>query len=111
MAAKKITVSVISDLTTDQRVIRICSTLQAMGFNVFVIARSFNDSLPLDTYPFEATRIHCYFRKGIMQYAEFNFKLFLKLLFCNTDYLLANDLDVLIPNYAVSKMQIGRAHV
>ncbi len=105
MAAKKITVSVISDLTTDQRVIRICSTLQNMGFNVSVIARSFKDSLPLDNYPFEATRIKCFFRKGVMQYVEFNCKLLLKLLFCKTDYLLANDLDVLIPNYVVEKMR------
>ena len=105
MSAKTITVSVISDLTTDQRVIRICATLQQMGFNVSVIARSFKDSLPLDEYPFKTTRIKCFFRKGIMQYAEFNCKLFLKLLFYKTDYLLANDLDVLIPNYAVSKMK------
>ena len=105
MAAKTITVSVISDLTTDQRVIRICSTLQKMGFNIFVIARSFRDSLPLENYPFQAARINCFFRKGIMQYAEFNCKLFIKLLFCRTDYFLANDLDVLIPNYAISKMK------
>ena len=105
MSAKTITVSVISDLTTDQRVIRICATLQKMGFNVFVIARCFNDSLPLDEYPFKATRIKCFFRKGIMQYAEFNFKLFCKLLFCKTDYLLANDLDVLIPNFIAGKIK------
>jgi hypothetical protein len=75
MSAKKITVSVISDLTTDQRVIRICTTLQQMGFDVLVIARHFNNSLALDSYNFKAKRIKCYFRKGIMQYAEFNFKL------------------------------------
>lgn len=102
---KKITVSVISDLTTDQRVIRICTTLQQMGFNVKVIARCFNDSLPLDKYVFEATRIKCYFRKGILQYAEFNFKLFIKLLFAKTDFFLANDLDVLVPNYILSKLR------
>lgn len=105
MSAKTITVSVISDLTTDQRVIRICTTLQKMGFNVFVIARAFNDSLPLDEYPFTATRIKCHFRKGILQYAEFNFKLFIKLVFCKTDYFLANDLDTLIPNYIISKLR------
>lgn len=105
MSSKTITVSVISDLTTDQRVIRISATLQKMGFNVSVIARSFKNSLPLDVYPFKATRIQCFFRKGIMQYAEFNFKLFFKLMFCKTDYLLANDLDVLIPNYFISKLQ------
>lgn len=105
MAAKKITVSVISDLTTDQRVIRISSTLQQMGFDVTVIARKFGDSLPLDPYIFKARRMHCYFRKGILQYAEFNLKLFFRLLFCKTDYLLANDLDALLPNYLVSKFR------
>jgi glycosyltransferase involved in cell wall biosynthesis len=103
--AKKITVSVTSDLTTDQRVIRICTTLQQMGFTVHVIARGFSNSLPLDTYNFSAQRIKCYFKKGVMQYAEFNFKLFLKLAFVKTDYFLANDLDVLIPNYMLSRLR------
>ena len=101
--AKKITVSVISDLTTDQRVIRISSTLKEMGFDVHVIARSFKNSLPLDHYPFSASRIRCWFNKGFLQYAEFNLKLFFKLLSCPTDYFLANDLDVLLPNYLVSR--------
>ncbi|MFT3980895.1 MAG: glycosyltransferase [Ferruginibacter sp.] len=94
----------ISDLTTDQRVIRICTTLQQMGFDVTVIARAFHNSLPLDSYPFQAKRIRCFFRKGFMQYAEFNFKLFWKILFSKTDYLLANDLDALLPNYLVSRL-------
>ncbi len=105
MASKKITVSVISDLTTDQRVIRICTTLQQMGFEVLVFARSFNKSLPLDEYLFKATRIKCIFRKGILQYAEFNFKLFWRLLFAKTDYFLANDLDALIPNFIIGKLR------
>ena len=103
MKRKHIAVSVISDLVTDQRVIRICNTLQQAGFNVTVIARTFSNSLPLDKYLFRAERIHCYFRKGMLQYAEFNLKLFWKLLFMQTDYLLANDLDTLIPNYVLSK--------
>jgi glycosyltransferase involved in cell wall biosynthesis len=103
MNKKRIAVSVISDLTTDQRVIRICNTLQQMGFEVTVIARGFNNSLPLEKYFFSAKRIRCFFRKGILQYAEFNWKLFWKLLFIKTDYFLANDLDVLIPNYLISK--------
>ena len=100
---KKITVSVISDLTTDQRVIRICNTLYSMGFDVTVIARCFANSLPLDTYLFKATRIKCFYNKGVLQYAEFNIKLFFRLLFTKTDFFLANDLDTLIPNYIISK--------
>jgi len=102
MKRKIIMVSVISELTTDQRVIRISSTLQEMGFDVKLIARKFSDSLPLDNYNFKAKRIRCFFRKGFMQFAEFNTKLFFHLLFCKTDYLLANDLDSLVPNYVIS---------
>ena len=105
MAKKTITVSVISELTTDQRVIRICTTLYRMGFDVKVIARQFSDSLPLDTYPFKAERLYCYFKKGFLQFAEFNTKLFFKLLFVKTDYFLANDLDALVPNYIVSRLK------
>ncbi|MCF3107933.1 glycosyltransferase [Niabella sp. CC-SYL272] len=103
MKRKRITVSVISEITTDQRVIRICATLREMGFDVFLIGRAFGNSLPLGTYTFHARRMRCYFRKGVLQYAEFNLRLFFRLLFCKTDYLLANDLDTLAPNYIVSK--------
>ena len=105
MAKKLITVSVISELTTDQRVIRICNTLQEMGFEVTVIARKFSNSLPLDRYSFKARLIRCYFRKGFLQYAEFNMKLFFKLLFSKTDYILSNDLDTLVPNYIISLLR------
>lgn len=100
---KRITVSVISELTTDQRVLRICSTLHEMGFEIRLIGREFGNSLPLGNYAFPATRIRCFFSKGFLQFAEFNTRLFFKLLFCKTDYLLANDLDVLVPNYLVGK--------
>ncbi len=83
---KKITLSVITDLATDQRVIRIGTSLQKMGFDVHVIARELRNSLPLESYPFTAQRFRCYFEKGTLQYAEFMIKLFLHLLFTKTDY-------------------------
>lgn len=102
---KKITVSVITDLATDQRVIRICTTLQNMGFDVHVFARKLPKSLPLETYLFHSTRFRCYFTRGAMQYTEFMTKLFFRLLFTRTDYFLANDLDSLLPNYLVSRLR------
>lgn len=102
---KKITVSVITDLATDQRVIRICTTLQTMGFDVHVVARELPGSLPLETYAFTASRLRCFFSKGTMQYAEFMTRLFLRLFFTKTDYLLSNDLDTLLPNYIISKLR------
>jgi glycosyltransferase involved in cell wall biosynthesis len=76
-----------------------------MGFEVCVIARAFKDSLPLAGYPFKAERIKCFFRRGFLQYAEFNTRLFFRLLFRRTDYFLANDLDTLVPNYLVSRLR------
>lgn len=102
---KKIVVSVISDLVTDQRVIRISESLQAMGFDVSVIARELSDSLPTGQYSFTLKRLRCYFRRGVMQYLEFNLRLLVALLFVKTDYLLANDLDTLLPNYLVSRLR------
>ncbi|TXH20918.1 MAG: glycosyltransferase [Chitinophagaceae bacterium] len=105
MKKKKIIVSVISELTTDQRVIRICTTLEQMGFEVFVIARALKGAMPLGEYKFKASRISCFFKKGILAYTEFNIKLFIKLLFSKTDFLLANDLDTLTPNFIISKIK------
>lgn len=102
---KKIIVSVITDLATDQRLIRICSTLAHMGFEVHVLARKLRDSLPLEQYPFQVTRFRCYFTRGTLQYAEFMTRLFFRLLFKRTDYFLANDLDTLLPNYLVSRLR------
>ena len=102
---KKITLSVITDLATDQRVIRIAESLHKMGFEVHVIARRLRHSLPLESYSFSSQRIRCYFEKGTLQYAEFMAKLLLNLLFTKTDYLLANDLDTLLPNFLVSKLR------
>ena len=49
--------------------------------------------------------MHLFFTKGACFYAEYNFRLFLLLLFRKTDVLLANDLDALTANYLASKIK------
>jgi glycosyltransferase involved in cell wall biosynthesis len=101
---KKIIVSVISDLVSDQRVHRVCSFLQEEGWNVFLTGRK-NNSQPLEIRQYVTSRIHVFFKSGIMFYAEFNLKLFFRLLFSEADAYLSNDLDTLLPNYLVSKLK------
>ncbi|MBS1920904.1 MAG: glycosyltransferase [Bacteroidetes bacterium] len=102
---RRVTVSVISDLVSDQRVHRVCTFLQENGFEIALIGRRNNKSLLPDQRNYSIHRIRCYFNKGVMKYAEFNWKLFIKLLFKKTDMLLSNDLDTLVPNFIISKLR------
>ncbi|HCE57366.1 MAG TPA: glycosyltransferase [Prolixibacteraceae bacterium] len=101
----KIIVSVTSDLVSDNRVHKYCSTLHYMGFDVLLIGRKLKNSQPLLTRAYETKRFNLLFNKGPLFYAEFNYRLYLCLLFSKSDILLANDLDTLPANFLASKVK------
>lgn len=98
---KRIIISVTNDLATDQRVFKVCNTLKELGFDILLIGRKLPNSLPLDR-PYKTYRMRLLFNKGFLFYAEYNTRLFFKLLFTKKDILLANDLDTLTTNYLIS---------
>ncbi len=100
---KRILVSVTNDLTTDQRVHKACITLTQMGFDVLVIGRKLKNSQNLNR-TYKTFRFKLLFKKGFLFYAEYNLRLFFKLLFLKKDILLSNDLDTLLPNFLISKI-------
>jgi len=93
--AKRVIISVISDLVTDQRVHKVSLTLQEAGHDVLLIGSRRKKSLPLSVRSYPATRISMLFQKKVFFYGEFNLRLFFRLLRVKGDIFLGNDLDVM----------------
>ena len=102
---KRVLVSVINDLVTDQRVHRTCSLLHEEGYEVVLIGRKLKNSLVLEKRSYECKRMSLLFENGPLFYAEYNFRLFLLLLTSKSNLLFSNDLDTLLPNFIISKLK------
>lgn len=100
--SKKLIFTVTNDLSYDQRMNRICSSLSSAGYHVTLIGRKLPSSVALLPAPYTQLRIRCLFTKGFVFYAEFNIKLFFRLLFRQADLVCAIDLDTILPVYLVS---------
>lgn len=105
MSKPRAIVSVINDLSTDQRVHRHCVLLGQKGYDVLLIGRSTSSSKPLDSRNYSMHRMNLPFERGPLFYASYNIGLFYNLLFRRAELLFSNDLDTLLPNYLVSKLK------
>ncbi|SFI28422.1 glycosyltransferase [Halpernia frigidisoli] len=100
----KVLVSVFNNLYTDQRVEKVCRTLDEAGYKIELIGNSW-DGLPEMSRPYYFSRIFLKSKKLRFAYLEFQIKLYRELLkkADQNTILLSNDLDSLWPNYLVSK--------
>lgn len=105
MSRKRIVFTVTNDLTYDQRMIRICTSLASNGYEVLLVGRQIKNSLPFSQQPFEQYRLKCWFKKTALFYAEYNTRLFFFLLKLKFDIVCAIDLDTILPCLFVSKLK------
>lgn len=101
---KTIFISTTNDISTDNRVNKVALLLEEVGYTVCWIGRELPSSQPLSR-SYETQRMRLWFTKGGLFYAEFQARLFLKLLFSasRNSVLLSNDLDTLLPNFLISR--------
>ena len=102
--AKRVIISVTNDLSYDRRVHKTSSSLYDAKYNVILVGRKLKTSIPIKR-KYKTKRMSLFFNKGALFYAEYNFRLFIFLLFSKVDILHSNDLDTLLANYLVSKIK------
>lgn len=99
----KIICTVTNDLTYDQRMNRICSSLSTAGYEVWIIGRKQPCSIPLKNKAYGQKRLRCLFTKGKLFYLEYNLRLFFLLLFAKFDIVCSVDLDTILPGFLAAK--------
>lgn len=99
----KIAICIISDFETDQRIQKVAHTLQQHIGDVQIICRRTRNRH--NDFSHKVRRINLFINKGFLFYAEFNIRLFLKLLLTPVDIIVANDADTLLPCYYASKLK------
>lgn len=102
---KRIYFTVTTDLSYDQRMQRICTSLSQAGYDVVLVGRKINNSIALKNMPFQQQRLKCMFEKGKLFYAEYSLRLFIYLLFKRMDAICAIDLDTILPCLYISKIK------
>lgn len=88
--------AVTNDLVTDQRADRTCRTLAGAGCEVTLIGRRLPASRPVGERGYATCRMRLLFRRSALFYAEYNLRLFLRLLRAPADAFYANDTDTLL---------------
>lgn len=92
----QIVFTVTNAIRFDQRMQRICATLQHNGFNVLLVGRAWPKNVLKPDLDFDTFLIRCIFNKGFLFYAEFNIRLFLFLLKTTAKSFSAIDLDTIL---------------
>lgn len=108
---KTILCAVTNDLSYDQRMQRICSSLQSAGYHVTLIGIKKKDSTELLKRSYHQHRINVWYKSGIFFYAEYNARLFFYLLFKKADLFVAIDLDTILAVWMASILRgVQRAY-
>ena len=107
---KTIIFTVTNDLSYDQRMIRICTSLTNNGYNCILVGRKKRNSPVLKSTDYQQKRLNLFFEKGKLFYLEYNIRLLYYLLFKNCDAICSIDVDTVLPGLWVARLH-GKKHI
>ena len=102
---KRIAFVITNDPDYDQRMQRICNSLQQHGYDVTLVGTDIRTRKKAKPAAYNIKQIHSIFTKGKLFYLEFQIKAFFKLLFLKSDAVCAIDLDSILPCLIVSRLR------
>ena len=102
----KVIALVSNNIATDQRLMKVGSTLLNNGFDFHLVGTKHRGNPNLDHIPFKTSRTNIFFQKNFLFYAELQLRLLIALFKMpkKNSIILANDLDTLIPATIISKI-------
>lgn len=101
----RICLLVTNDLSGDQRLHRIATTLHQAGGQVTLVGRRLPESLPLSERPYATVRLRLPFRRGKFFYLSYNLAILLWGMLKPVDLWVANDLDTLLGGYLLRRLR------
>ena len=108
----RIVCTVTNDLSHDQRMDRICTSLAKAGHTVTLVGRILpNSPPPSPDRPYRQHRLTCRYHTGKAFYAEFNYRLTRELASWNFDALCSVDLDTLLAGWWLTRGRADRRWV
>ncbi len=100
----KIILTVTNNLESDQRVNKVATSLHKFGYDVKVVGCKSRPCKPYEK-EYATERLNVIFKRGVLFYAEINFRFFLHLLVEDADVFTANDTDALVGTYLAAKLR------
>ncbi len=103
----QVKIAVTTDVFYDQRVKRIANSLALAGCQTEVVGRKMPNTKKTESLPYKVHLLNCFFKRGLLFYAEYNGRLLLYLLknvAPNDTTITACDLDTLLPCTLVAKI-------
>jgi glycosyltransferase involved in cell wall biosynthesis len=96
--------AVTTDLSYDQRMQRICTSLARAGYAVCLVGWQRPQSVPLQARPYQQHRLRGWFQRGKLFYLEYNLRLFFYLLGQRAAAWACADLDAALPTWLRARL-------